>query len=120
MLAVKETEYVEAARAFGAGNLRIMLKEILPNVFTPIMVLAALNVATIIIIEASLSFLGLGVQPPMPAWGSMVNEGRIYLLNARWVSTFPGLAILILVLCVNLLGQGLRDALDPRLTTAEA
>ncbi len=120
VLAVKETEYVEAARAFGAGNLRIMLKEILPNVFTPIMVLAALNVATIIIIEASLSFLGLGVQPPMPAWGSMVNEGRIYLLNARWVSTFPGLAILILVLCVNLLGQGLRDALDPRLTTAEA
>ena len=120
VLAVKELEYVEAARAFGAGNLRIMLKEILPNVFTPVLVLAALNVATVIIIEASLSFLGLGVQPPTPAWGSMVDEGRIYLLNAWWVSTFPGLAIMILVLCVNLLGQSLRDALDPRLTTAEA
>ena len=115
-LVAKRIEYVEAARAMGASSLRIMLKEILPNVFTPVLVLATLNVATVIIIEASLSFLGLGVQPPTPVWGSMVNEGREHLLSAWWVSTFPGLAILIMVLGVNLFGQGLRDALDPRLT----
>ncbi|MFQ6042816.1 MAG: ABC transporter permease [Candidatus Poribacteria bacterium] len=115
-LVAKRIEYVEAARAIGASSWRIMLKEILPNVFTPVLVLATLNVATVIIIEASLSFLGLGVQPPTPVWGSMVNEGREYLLSAWWVSTFPGLAILIMVLGVNLFGQGLRDAFDPRLT----
>lgn len=115
-LLAKRVEYVEAARAIGASSWRIMLKEILPNVFTPVLVLATLNVATVIIIEASLSFLGLGVQPPTPVWGSMVNEGREYLLSAWWVSTFPGLAILIMVLGVNLFGQGLRDAFDPRLT----
>jgi peptide/nickel transport system permease protein len=108
-------EYVEAARAAGQKNRVIILREILPNVIHSLIVLGTLRVGYMIIMEASLSFLGLGIQPPTPAWGSMVNSGRPYMLNAWWISTFPGLAILTLVLSINLLGEGLRDVLDPRL-----
>ena len=108
-------EYVEAAKAVGQKNWLIMMREILPNVIHSLIVLGTLRMGYMIIMEASLSFLGLGIQPPMPAWGSMVNSGRPYMLNAWWISTFPGLAILILVLSINLLGEGLRDILDPRL-----
>jgi peptide/nickel transport system permease protein/dipeptide transport system permease protein len=114
-LIIKQQEYIEAAIAYGASELRIMLSGILPNVVSSVIVLASLNIATVIIMEASLSFLGLGVQPPTPAWGSMVNEGRIHLLTGWWVSICPGMAILVLTLSINFLGQGLRDALAPQL-----
>lgn len=115
VLAARHQEYVEAARAVGAGHAHILFREILPNVLSSVLVVSTLRVAWIILMEASLSFLGLGVQPPTPAWGSMVSAGREYLFQAWWVSTFPGLAILLTVLGINLLGEGLRDALDPRL-----
>lgn len=108
-------EYVEAARVSGRGPLATMASEILPNVAHSILVLGTLRLGDFIIMEASLSFLGLGIQPPTPAWGSMVAVGRQYLLTAWWVSTFPGLAILGLVLAMNVFGEGLRDILDPRL-----
>ncbi|MGE0723055.1 MAG: ABC transporter permease [Alphaproteobacteria bacterium] len=114
-LATREAEYVEAARALGAGRTHVMLREILPNVLSPVVVVATLRMAHVIIAEASLSFLGLGVQPPTASWGSMVADGRAFLLDAWWVSTFPGLAILALVLAINVASQGLRDAFDPRL-----
>ncbi len=113
-LAARETEYVAAARAIGAPNLTIMLHEILPNILSPVIVVATVRIAQVIILEASLSFLGLGVQPPTPSWGSMVADGRGYILDAWWVSTFPGLAILLLVLSINVVSQAVRDALDPR------
>jgi len=114
-LAARETEYVEAARALGASRVHIMLREILPNILSPVLVVATFRMAHVIIVEASLSFLGLGVQPPTASWGSMVADGRQFLLEAWWVSTFPGLAILALVLAINVASQGLRDAFDPRL-----
>jgi ABC-type dipeptide/oligopeptide/nickel transport system permease subunit len=114
-LAIKKLEYIDAARAVGVKNAMIMFGEILPNVMSPVIVVATLRVATIIIMEASLSFLGLGIQPPTPAWGSMVNEGRSFVFGFWWISTFPGLAILTLVMGINLMGEGLRDTLDPRL-----
>jgi peptide/nickel transport system permease protein len=113
-LAAREIEYVEAARALGASSLHIMLREILPNIVSPVIVVATIRMANVIILEASLSFLGLGVQPPTASWGSMVADGRDFLLDAWWVSTFPGLAILVLVLAINVASQGLRDAFDPR------
>ncbi|MFQ6132658.1 MAG: ABC transporter permease [Armatimonadota bacterium] len=115
VMSLKAADFVEAARALGLGRATIVVSEILPNVLPSVIVLATLRMAVIIIAEASLSFLGLGVQPPAPAWGTMINEGRPYMLNAWWISTFPGLAILALVLAINLFGEGLRDALDPRL-----
>jgi ABC-type dipeptide/oligopeptide/nickel transport system permease subunit len=117
-LAAREQDYVEAARALGAGTRHIMLREILPNVLSPVLVVATFRMAYVIIMEASLSFLGLGVQPPTPSWGSMVADGRDFLVDAWWVSTLPGLAILALVLSINLASQGLRDAFDPRLHQA--
>jgi ABC-type dipeptide/oligopeptide/nickel transport system permease subunit len=114
-LAAREQDYVEAARAVGAGSARIMLREILPNVLSPVLVVATFRMAYVIIMEASLSFLGLGVQPPTASWGSMVADGRDFLVDAWWVSTVPGIAILALVLAINLASQGLRDAFDPRL-----
>lgn len=114
-IAAREMEYVEAARALGASPLRIMLGEILPNILSPVLVVATFRMATIVILEASLSFLGLGVQPPVPSWGSMVADGRAFLLDAWWVATLPGVAIFVLVLAINLASQGLRDAFDPRL-----
>ncbi|MCE5975139.1 ABC transporter permease [Sinirhodobacter sp. WL0062] len=113
-LVTRELEYVEAARALGASRWHIMLREILPNVLSPVIVVATIRMAHVIILEASLSFLGLGVQPPTASWGSMVSDGRAFILEAWWVSTFPGLAILLLVLAINVTSQGLRDAFDPR------
>ncbi len=113
-LVTRELEYVEAARALGASRWHIMLREILPNVLSPVIVVATIRMAHVIILEASLSFLGLGVQPPTASWGSMVSDGRAFILEAWWVSTFPGLAILLLVLAINVASQGLRDAFDPR------
>jgi len=117
-LAAREQDYVEAARALGCGSAHIMLREILPNVLSPVLVVATFRMAYVIILEASLSFLGLGVQPPTPSWGNMVADGRDFLVDAWWVSTLPGLAILTLVLAINLASQGLRDAFDPRLHQA--
>ena len=113
-LAARETEYVEAARAMGASGAYIMAREILPNILSPVIVVATVRIAQVIILEASLSFLGLGVQPPTASWGSMVADGRAFILQAWWVSTFPGLAILLLVLAINVASQSVRDALDPR------
>lgn len=115
-LAARESDYVTAARALGASHRHIMWREILPNILSPVVVVATTRMATIIILEASLSFLGIGVQPPLASWGSMVADGRAHLLEAWWVSTFPGIAIFALVLAVNIAAQGLRDAFDPRLT----
>lgn len=115
VLAAKNVEYVEAARAVGAGDAHIMWREILPNTFSSVIVVATLRVAWVILMEASLSFLGLGVQPPEPAWGSMIAQGREYIFSSWWLATFPGIAILATVLGINLLGEGLRDALDPRM-----
>ncbi|MBI4787818.1 MAG: ABC transporter permease [Chloroflexi bacterium] len=108
-------EYVDGARVAGQSSLAIIGSEILPNVIQSVFVLGTLRLGYMIIMEASLSFLGLGIQPPTPAWGSMVASGRDYLLTAWWVSTFPGLAILLLVMSINVFGEGLRDILDPRL-----
>jgi peptide/nickel transport system permease protein len=111
----KTQEYVEAARVAGLGHPAVIAREVLPNIIQSVFVLATLRMGYMIILEASLSFLGLGIPPKIPAWGSMVAAGRDYLLVAWWVSTMPGIAILILVLSINLFGEGLRDILDPRL-----
>ncbi len=116
VLEARAQEYVEAAVAIGASPLHVMGREILPNVLSPVIVVATLRMATIIVVESTLSFLGIGIQPPTPAWGSMIAEGRAYLLDAWWVSNMPGLAIFVLVLSVNMAGQGLRDAFDPSLS----
>jgi ABC-type dipeptide/oligopeptide/nickel transport system permease subunit len=115
VLSLREREFVEAARALGLGNVRILVRHILPNVLTPVIILATLRVASVIVWESGLSFLGLSVPPPTPTWGRMLAEGRAYLASAWWAATFPGLAIAVTVLGVNMLGDGLRDALDPRL-----
>jgi peptide/nickel transport system permease protein len=114
-LSLREREFVQAARAIGASDTRIMLTHILPNLFAPVMVIWTLELARVILMESSLSFLGLGVPPPTPTWGRMLAEGRNYLTVAPWIATFPGLAITITALGVNFLGDGLRDLLDPRL-----
>jgi peptide/nickel transport system permease protein len=114
-LSLKQRDYVLAARMLGARDGRIMLQHLLPNALAPILVIATLRVGTAILTAASLSFLGLGAQPPSPEWGAMLSDGRGYLTVAPHVAAFPGLAILITVLSFNLLGDGLRDALDPRL-----
>jgi ABC-type dipeptide/oligopeptide/nickel transport system permease subunit len=115
MMGEKTKEYVEAARVVGLPHLRVVTGEVLPNIIQSVFVLGTLRIGFMIIMEASLSFLGLGIQPPTPAWGSMVAAGRDYLLTAWWVSTLPGIAIVILVLGINVFGEGLRDILDPRL-----
>ncbi len=115
MMVEKTKEYVEAATALGVSHLRIIISEILPNVVHSILVLGTLRLGYMIIMEASLSFLGLGIQPPTPAWGSMISAGRDYMMTAWWISTIPGIALLILVLSINLFGEGLRDVSDPRL-----
>ncbi|MGZ5038904.1 MAG: ABC transporter permease [Usitatibacter sp.] len=114
VLAVKVEDYVEAARAVGNSGLRIALRHVLPNIVAPVIVQATLAIAAAIIAEASLSFLGLGQQPPAPSWGSMLNTAKNYVENAPWMAVWPGLSIFLLVLSFNLLGDGLRDALDPR------
>jgi peptide/nickel transport system permease protein len=115
VLSIREREFVQAAIALGSRDARILWRHVLPNTFTPWLVVATLDMARVIVIESALSFLGLGVQPPTPTWGGMLADGRVYLSTAWWLATFPGLAILITVLGINLLGDGLRDTLDPRL-----
>jgi len=114
-LSLRERDYVQAARALGVKDRRIIFRHILPNALAPVFVTASLGVASAILIEAGLSFLGFGVQPPAPSWGNILTEGRTYIFDAWWLTIFPGLAILITVLSFNLFGEGLRDALDPRL-----
>ncbi len=113
-LALREQEYVTAARALGQGPLRIMFREILPNLMSPVIVQTTFGMAGAILAEAGLSFLGLGAPPGVPSWGSMLNEGREYMLVAPHISVFPGVAIMVVVLGFNFLGDGLRDALDPK------
>jgi peptide/nickel transport system permease protein len=115
VLSLRERDYVVAARAMGASDLRIILRHVLPNVLAPILVISTLQMGVVIISEASLNFLGVGVQSSVPTWGGMLSDGREFMRDAWWLATFPGLAISIVVLGVNLLGDGLRDALDPRL-----
>ena len=114
VLSVKSDDYVQSAKALGASNTRIILTHILPNIMPPLIVQATITIATAIIAEASLSFLGLGLQPPNPSWGSMLNTAKNFMTQAPWMSIFPGSAIFLVVLGFNLLGDGLRDALDPR------
>ncbi|MDF2813490.1 MAG: transporter permease [Microvirga sp.] len=113
VLALRDREFILSARAIGVGNLRIIFQHILPNVLGPIVILMTLNVANNILLESSLTFLGLGVDPLIPSWGGMLADGRTYLQSAWWVSVFPGLAIMFTVLGLNLLGDWLRDYLDP-------
>jgi peptide/nickel transport system permease protein len=115
VLSIRERDFVAGARARGNRPLRVLLHHVLPNALTPIIVVATLELAFMIIYESALSFLGLGVQPPTPTWGWMLADGRNYLATAWWLATFPGLAIMLTVLAVNLLGDWLRDTLDPRL-----
>jgi peptide/nickel transport system permease protein len=117
-LSIREMEYVSAARAVGCTNRRILRKYILPNLLSTIIVMSSLRVGIAILAASGLSFLGLGAQPPTPEWGAMLSMGRAYLRQAWWITTFPGLAIMITVLALNLFGDGLRDALDPKLRTA--
>lgn len=114
-MTVKTRDFVQAARANGAGDARIVLRHVLPNVFSPVIVVAVFAVANMIVLEATLSFLGLGVEPSVVTWGRMLNGGRLYLNTAWWLTAFPGFAIFVTVLAVNLLGDHLRDWLDPRL-----
>jgi peptide/nickel transport system permease protein len=114
-LSVKNIDFITAARAIGAPTPHIMLRHVLPNITAPLLVVATNGIASAIIAGAALSFLGLGAQPPTPEWGVMLAEGRVYLRNAWWVTTFPGLAIMVTVMAINLMGDGLRDILDPRL-----
>jgi ABC-type dipeptide/oligopeptide/nickel transport system permease subunit len=114
-LAIREREFVLAGRALGMSHLRIIFGQILPNLVSVIVVIATLQVARVIILESFLSFLGLGVQPPTPAWGNMLGEGRVYMLNSWWIAAFPGMAIFITTLAINLMGNALRDWLDPHM-----
>ncbi len=115
VLSLKEQEFILAAKSLGLSHLRIIFRHLIPNTLTPVIVAATLRIGSIILTEAGLSFLGLGVQPPTPSWGNIINEGRDSLLNHWWISTFPGIAILSTVVCFNLIGDGVRDALDPRM-----
>lgn len=114
-LALREREFILAGRALGMSHLRLMFLQIAPNLTSVIVVIATLQVAQVIIAESFLSFLGLGIQPPTPAWGNMLGEGRVYMLNSWWIATFPGLAIFLTTLVINLMGNALRDWLDPHL-----
>jgi len=114
-LAIREREFVLAGRALGMSHGRLVFRQILPNLVSTIVVIATLQVAQVIILESFLSFLGLGVQPPTPAWGNMLGEGRVYMLNSWWIATFPGLAIFVTTLAINLMGNALRDWLDPHM-----
>jgi len=114
VLAIKTEEYVEAAHAVGGSHLRIAFRHILPNMLPPLFIQSSITVAAAIIAEASLSFLGLGQQPPAPSWGSMLNAAQRYLSQAPWMALYPGLMIFVIVMALNVLGDGLRDALDPR------
>ncbi len=116
VLSIKEMEYITAARCIGCSDARIIFRHILPNALSPVLVAATLGVAGAILTESALSFLGIGVQPPTPSWGNILTSGKDYIEFAWWLSFFPGLAILVTVLAYNLLGEGIRDALDPRIS----
>jgi peptide/nickel transport system permease protein len=120
VLAVRQRPYVDAARAGGAGALRVLCRHLLPNAWTPVIVAGALGVGNAIMMEAGLSFLGMGVPAPAPSWGNLIASGRDALVNAPWISTWPGLAVAVTVVATNLLGDALRDALDPRTRTTRA
>jgi peptide/nickel transport system permease protein len=115
VLSLRERDFVQAARALGASDARIIFRHILPNALSPVLVSATLGVAGAILTESALSFLGIGVQPPTPSWGNILTSGKDYIEFAWWLSLFPGLAILVTVLAYNLVGEGIRDALDPRI-----
>jgi peptide/nickel transport system permease protein len=115
VLTIRQLEYVDAAWALGASQLRVIFRHVLPNTLAPILVIASSQFATMVLLESGLSFLGMGVQPPQPSWGGMLAEGRDYLSNAWWLATVPGVAISLVVLGANLLGDGLRDLMDPHL-----
>lgn len=115
VLSLREREYIQAAQAIGIGNTRLLVRHILPNVLGPALVMASYYVALAIIVEAGLSFIGMGAQPPLPSLGVMIADGRNYMLLDHWISTIPGLAIIFVVMGLNLLGDGVRDAFDPRL-----
>jgi peptide/nickel transport system permease protein len=117
VLATKQLDYVEAVRAQAAGHLRILFRHILPNCLSPLVVQATFNFAYAVLAEASLSFVGAGAPPPTPSWGNILSEGRIYMQNAPWITIFPGVAIALTVMGLNLAGDGLRDILDPRMKT---
>jgi peptide/nickel transport system permease protein len=117
VLALKSLDYVEAARALGAPAARIVTRHLLPNLWTPLIILSSLQVAQFIVAEAAISFLGFGVQPPTASWGNMLNDGKTYIYNAWWMTTFPGVALVLTALGVNMVGDWLRDTLDPRLRT---
>ncbi|HMH49968.1 MAG TPA: ABC transporter permease [Candidatus Acidoferrum sp.] len=114
-LALRERDFITAGRALGMSHVRMIFRQILPNLVSVIIVIATLQVARMIILESFLSFLGLGVQPPTPDWGNMLGEGRVYMLNAWWIAAFPGLAIFVTTLVINLMGNALRDWLDPHM-----
>jgi ABC-type dipeptide/oligopeptide/nickel transport system permease subunit len=114
-MALRERDFMTAARALGMSHARIIFRQILPNLVSVIVVIATLQVARVIILESFLSFLGLGVQPPTPAWGNMLGDGRVYMLNSWWIAAFPGAAIFITTLTINLMGNALRDWLDPHM-----
>ena len=117
VLAIRQLDYIEAVRAQAAGHLRILFRHILPNCLSPLVVQATFNFAYAVLAEASLSFVGAGAPPPTPSWGNILSEGRIYMQTASWITIFPGLAIAVTVLGLNLAGDGLRDVLDPRMKT---
>jgi peptide/nickel transport system permease protein len=119
VLSVREQEFIEAIRAQGGSRFRIVWRHILPNILSPIIVVATLDLARTIILESTLSFLGLGIQPPTPSWGGMLSDGREYLLSAWWIATFPGVALMLTALSFNRLGDWIRDRSDPRLRRAE-
>lgn len=115
VLSLKTRSYLEAVRALGARDARLIVRHVLPNIMAPVLVLSTLGLGNAILVAASLSFLGLGVQPPTPEWGAMLSQGREFIYGYWWIATFPGIAILLSVIAINLLGEGLRDLLDPRL-----
>jgi peptide/nickel transport system permease protein len=115
VLPVKNYEFVVAAQSLGASQAHIMVRHILPNILSPVIVLSTLGLGQAIVLTAGLSYIGLGAQPPSPEWGAMLNHGRNYLVQGWWMSVFPGAAIFLAVLFINLLGDGLRDALDPKM-----
>lgn len=119
ILSLKENEFVLAAKAMGFSHTRIIFRHLVPNAMAPVIVAATLRLGGLILVEAGLSFLGLGVQPPAASWGNIINEGRDTLIQAWWIATFPGLAIVVTVICFNVLGDGLRDVLDPRIATED-
>jgi len=119
VLTIRDLDYIDAAAMLGASDLRIILRHVLPNTVAPILVIGSSQFATMVLLESGLSFLGMGIQAPLPSWGSMLAEGRDYLSNAWWLATAPGLVIALVVLGANLLGDGLRDLLDPTLRNAE-